>query len=153
MKKILKGIFTVLAVLAFCSNALAEERGSRDDAYALVKKAIAYMKANGKEKAFQEFNNPKGQFIDRDLYIFVFDLNTGKNLAHGTNPKMHGKDMMDLRDIDGKYLIREFRQMVLTKGSGWVDYRWINPVTKGYDLKSSYVEKYDDMMIGCGIYK
>lgn len=127
-------------------------KGSADEAVALVKKAANYLKNNDKEKAYAEFNNNKGQFIDRDLYIFVFDM-TGKTLAHGTNPKLLGKNMTDLKDADGKYFVRSFIEVANTKGKGWVDYKWINPVSKAIEQKSTYIEKVGDVLVGCGIYK
>ena len=66
---------------------------------------------------------------------------------------MVGKDLLDMRDIDGKYLIKSLIEVANTKGKGWVDYKWPNPVTNAIEAKSSYVKKYEDMLIGCGIYK
>jgi cytochrome c len=51
---------------------------------AMVKKGIAFIKANGTEKGYAEISNKKGQFIDRDLYLVVYGLD-GKCLAHGAN--------------------------------------------------------------------
>jgi signal transduction histidine kinase len=154
MKALLKG----LAFLTFAgfvgTSAVAAERGSAEEASALVKKAVAYIKANGKEKAFAAINDSKGQFVDRDLYIFVYDMK-GTNLAigNGNAAKMNGKSLIDLRDADGKYILKSFIETVSTKGSGWVDYKWPNPVTKNVEAKSSYVEKLDDIIVGAGIYK
>ncbi|MEM5788441.1 MAG: hypothetical protein AAGU11_14095, partial [Syntrophobacteraceae bacterium] len=64
---------------------LAAESGTKDEAIAMVKKVIAYSKANGNEKTFEEVSNSSGQFVDRDLYVIIFDM-TGKCLAHGANP-------------------------------------------------------------------
>jgi cytochrome c len=154
MKAIFKGMLCALLAFTLSQGARAEERGSAAEASALVKKAVAYVKANGKEKAFAEFNNPKGQFVDRNLYIFVYDLK-GTNLAigNGNSAKMVGKDLSDMRDADGTYIIKGFIAIANAKGSGWFDYKWPNPVSKTIEAKSSYVEKLDDIMIGCGIYK
>ena len=154
MKSLIKFFTAAVAALGFfhAGVALASDKGTAPEATALVKKAADYMKANGKEKAFAAFNDPKGAFIDRDLYIFVFDMN-GKTLAHGTNPKLLDKNMSELRDADGKYFIKEFLQVAGTKGSGWIDYKWTNPVTKAIEPKSTYIEKHGDVLIGCGIYK
>lgn len=153
MKRILKGIAIGLCTALLTTAAIAaNDRGSAEEASALVKKAVAYLKANGKEKAFAEFDNPKGQFIDRNLYIFVYDMK-GKNLAHGANPKMRGKEQIDMKDVDGVFLIRSFIELSKTKGKGWVDYKWPNPVTKAIEAKSSYIEKVEDVIVGCGIYK
>ncbi len=144
----------VMTALLATSAYAANERASADDCVALVKKAVAYVKANGKDKAFAEFNNPKGQFIDRNLYIFVYDLN-GVNLAigNGNASKMVGKNLLDMRDAEGTYIIKGFIQTVKTKNQGWFDYKWPNPVTNAIEEKSSYIEKVDDYMVGAGIYK
>jgi cytochrome c len=147
MKKILVAILANLLLVSF-----AFAGGTADEAKALMDKAVAYVKANGKDKAFAEFTNQKGKFIDRDLYIFVVDFK-GITLAHGGSEKLVGKDMLELKDADGKYFIKEFIELAKTKGSGWVDYKWANPVSKKIEDKSTYVVKLDDCFLGCGIYK
>jgi signal transduction histidine kinase len=141
-----------MVVVGTASMALAAERGTAAEAEALVKKAIAFIKANGKDKAFAEFGNPKGQFTMKDLYIFVYDMN-GKVLAHGQNPKMVGKEMIDMKDADGKEFVKERVEIAKSKGKGWQDYKFTNPQTKQIEPKSSYIEKYEDMIVGCGVYK
>jgi cytochrome c len=143
---------SILAVLIMVSWAQAADKGTADEAKGLIEKAAAYIKANGKEKACEEFSNPKGKFADRDLYIFANDL-TGKTLAHGGNPKLVGKDMSNLQDAKGEYFIKKMNELAKTKGSGWVDYQWTNPVSKKIEPKSTYVLKIDDYYLGCGIYK
>lgn len=153
MKTLIKGLaFGLFA--GFVGVAAAAERGTAEEASALVKKAVAYIKANGKEKAFPVINDPKGPFADRDLYIFVYDMQ-GNNMAigNGNASKMVGKNMLEMRDADGKYIIKSFIELLNTKGPGWVDYKWPNPVTKNVEAKSSYVEKVDNMIVGSGIYK
>jgi cytochrome c len=147
MRKLFIAILVNVLLVSF-----AFAGGTEKEAKTLVEKAAAYIKANGKEKAFSEFTDSKGRFIDRDLYIFVVDFN-GLTLAHGGNPKLVGKDMRDLKDSDGKFFIKEFIELAKTKGSGWVDYRWQNPVTKNIEPKSTYIQRHEDYFLGCGIYK
>ncbi|MGH8806335.1 MAG: cache domain-containing protein [Noviherbaspirillum sp.] len=144
--------FAVLALLAHGPALASSDKGSADDAVALVRKASAYLKAHGKEKAYAAFSDAAGQFKDRDLYIFVIDFN-GKLHAHGANPKLIDKNLVDLKDADNKPFIKELIDVAKSKGKGWVDYKWPHPVTKAIESKSSYVEKVDDVFIGCGIYK
>ena len=73
---------------------------------AMVKKAVAAIKADGKEKTFSAIDDPNGPYRDRDLYVVVYDL-SGKCLAHGANPKQIGKDLLELRDPDGTLLSPE----------------------------------------------
>jgi cytochrome c len=152
-----KLLFSAFALFFVFGHAVvyASEKGTADEAVALVKKAAAYLSANGKEKAFAEFNNPAGQFVNKDLYVFVYSMNgDGINLAHGANSKMIGKNLLELKDVDGIYIVKEFYKTANGKsGKGWVDYKWSNPVTKAFEAKTSYIEKVGDVMIGCGIYK
>lgn len=153
MKKIFSAILLSLCTLAFSHSAVAaSDKGSADEAVALVKKAVAYIKANGKEKAFAEFNNPSGSFKDRDLYIFVMEMN-GVISAHGVNPKLIGKNLTGMKDVDDKQFTKSFIDVANSKGKGWVDYKWPNPTTKAIEAKSTYIEKADDIVVGCGIYK
>jgi cytochrome c len=147
----MKKIFGVILIsLLWVSFALAG--GTANEAKVLVEKAAAYVKAEGKEKAFAEFSNPSGKFVDRDLYIFIVDFN-GLTLAHGGNAKLVGKNMLELKDADGEFFIKKFIEVAKTKGNGWVDYKWVNPVSKKIEPKSTYIQKVDEYFLGCGIYK
>lgn len=152
----MKGIMVMLVVGLFLTGSgsiiCAGEVGSAAEAEGMVKKAIAYLNANGKDKAFQEISNPKGQFVDRDLYITVYDLN-GKCLAHGANSKMIGKDLMGLKDPDGVPFVKERMELAKKKDKFWQDYKFTNPLTKKIEPKSMYCEKAGDIIVACGIYK
>jgi cytochrome c len=90
----------------------------------------------------------------KNLYVFVYNLNgDGINRAHGANPKLIGRNLLDLKDADGTAIVRGFLDIANNKGSGWFDYKWPNPVNGAVESKSTYVERVDDVFIGCGIYK
>ena len=147
-------ITALLVTLGAMPAAAQDKKGTAAEATAMVDKAIAFMKKNGREKAFAEFNNHKGQFTDRDLYVVVNDMK-GKVLSHGANAKMIGKEMIDLRDVDGKYFVKE-RVEMMSKGpdaKGWQDYKFMNPVSRQIEPKSMYLHRFEDVMVGCGIYK
>lgn len=153
MKALYKLVIATCVSLFMCQAALAADKlATPDEAIAMVKRAVQYLKDNGREKAFAEFSNPKGSFVDRELYIVVFSLN-GVNLAHGNNTKIIGKNLLEMKDNDGKPIIRSFIEIANTKGSGWFDYKWPNPVSRVVESKSTYLEKYQDLIIGVGIYK
>ncbi len=152
MKKVFSTILIALFLISTLSIVFGAEYGTKAEAEAMVKKAIAYIKEHGKEKAFAEISNPKGKFVDRDLYVTVYDFN-GKCLAHGGNPKMVGKNMIDLKDPDGKPIVREKVELARTKDSFWQNYKFSNPVTKKIEQKSMYIERYGDLIVGCGAYK
>jgi cytochrome c len=142
----------VLALAGFGPAAHASEFGTSAEATAMVKKAVAYLKANGKEKTLAEVSKSSGQFVDRDLYISVYDMN-GNVLAHGTNPKLIGKDVSALKDANGKEFIKDILSQAKASGKGNSDYVWPNPVTKELQPKTVYFEKADDIVFSSGYYK
>jgi len=143
----------VLMMLVVVGTSTArQKRGTTAEAEALVKKAVAYVKANGKDKAFAEISDTKGKFVVGDLYVFVYDL-TGKCVAHGGNAKMIGKDLIEMKDPDGKSFVKERVEIAKTKGSGWQNYKWNNPTNNKIEDKTAYIQKCDDLIIGCGAYK
>ena len=153
MKKLTATIIGVSFLLLIAGNiTFAAQFGTAAEAEAMVKKAIQFIKTEGKEKAFAEFSNPKGKFVDRDLYIFVYDMD-GKVVAHGFNQKMIGKDLLEMKDSDGKYFVKERVEIVKTKGKGWQDYKFTDPITKKIEPKTAYVERIENLIVGCGIYK
>ncbi len=144
-----------VAMTLFSGAAFAGDtnHGSADEAIALVKKTIAAIKSQGLDKTLAEINDVNSsKYRDRDLYITINDLHA-KNLAHGANPRMQGKDLIELKDADGKAFMRERLDLVKAKGKGWQDYKFVNPVTKLIEPKSMYFEKYEDVIVNCGIYK
>ena len=147
----MRNVFFVLLTLIFSVTASAGVQGTPDEAVAMVSKAVSYMKANGRDKGFAEFNNPHGRFVDRDLYIFVLDQQ-GVMVAHGALPKIIGKRVLEMRDADDKYLFKNMLAATGTRTTAWVHYKWPNPATGEIAAKSTYLERVGDLVIGCGTY-
>lgn len=142
-----------LIFLAFAGLATAADRGTPAEAKAMLDSAVAFYKANGQEKAFAAFNDPKGAFVKGDIYVFAFDLK-GVVTSHGVNPKLIGKSLWDVKDADGKTFMRDFVDVVQKSGTGSVDYKWTNPETKKVESKVSYIQKVSaEIGLGCGAYK
>ena len=151
----MKKIFALLPLLAFCAVLLAPpavRADDKSDAVRMVHTAASYLKANGMEKALDAVNDPAGEFVKGELYVFAFDL-SGILLANATKPAMVGQNLLDVPDSAGKRFRREFIDLALKSGSGWVDYRILNPKSKEIEAKTSYIEKAGDLVFGCGIYK
>lgn len=130
----------------------AEDRAKPDEARAMLAKAIAHVKAVGKDKALADFMVKPGPWVDRDLYITVYDMN-GKTLAHGANPRMVGKDNLNLQDANGKFHVKERLDIVKAKGKGQQEFAFLNPMTKQIEPKLMFFEKVDDIVVACGSYK
>jgi signal transduction histidine kinase len=150
MKRIFVAALSLCFVfgLVFASGAVASQK----DAKALVDKAAAFVKANGKDAALKEFSKAKGQFDKGELYVFAYDMNA-TIVAHPKNAKLIGKNLMDVPDTDGKLFRKEIVETAKTKGSGWVDYKYLNPETKKVEAKTTYIQKVGDIILCCGAYK
>ena len=142
------------ALITIASPALpATEFGSKDEAVAMVKRVQDEFKKAGPDATFKEVSDKAvKEFHDRDLYPFVYDM-AGKCVAHGARPALIGKNLIDLKDQDGKFLIREMVDMAKGPGHGWIAYKWPNPINNKIEDKLSYVEKMGDYFVGVGVYK
>ena len=140
-------------MLAPAPGVASADKGTADEAKAMVEKAAALLKDQGPDKAFAAFDDPANKdFHDRDLYIFVRSMD-GNTVAHGANKGMIGHTNLDLKDADGKPYNKEMIDLATSKGSGWVDYRWVNPVSHKIEPKSSFILKVGDYVVGAGFYK
>lgn len=149
MKKLIAALALVASLFSF-SPAYAAENGTPEEAKEMAIRAAAFLKANGPAKAYAAFDSQDaGPFLDRDLYVFVYD-NAGKALARGNNPALIGKDLIDLKDVEGKAFVRDF---VAVKDAAWVDYKWQNPQTRKVEAKTSYIVRVGDVVVGVGAYK
>ncbi len=147
-------LFTLsLLSVALAHPAHAADGGATaEQAIAMVKKGVSFIKAQGKDKGYAEIISKTGQFRDQDLYLTVYGLD-GVVRAHGANEKMVGKNLIELKDVDGKAFVKERVEMAHTKASFWQDYKFTNPENKKIEPKSMYCEKLEDTVVCGGIYK
>lgn len=91
-----------------------------------VQQAAKVLQEN-KDAALTEFLNPDGswtpnnKWVWKDTDVFVYDCNADKALAH---PLLMGGTVMDIKDKNGKFVIKELCQAGERKGGGWVSYLW-----------------------------
>jgi cytochrome c len=149
-----RSLTIVLVVMVASANlSRASEFGTREEAVAMVKRVQDKFRKDGADATFKAvIDQSTKEFHDRDLYPFIYDL-TGLSVAHGARPALVGKNLISLKDQDGKNLIREMIAIATTSGSGWIDYKWPNPITNKIEDKSSYVEKLGDYLVGVGVYR
>jgi cytochrome c len=154
MRKWLAVFLGIAALVCMVAMTTADDNHTPEQAKAFVLKAVEYLKREGKEKALAVFSDPKGEFVDGDLYLVVFDAVDGRltMLAHGANKALIGKPSIDTRDANGKAFNRETLAALATADDCWVTYVWSNPVTKKIAQKKSYFVKVGDVIIGAGVY-
>ena len=118
----------------------------------MVNKAVAYIGANGPEKAYAEITKKGGMFTDRDLYVVVYGFD-GHVHAHGANEKLVGTDQSQAKDPDGKPFVAERIELAKKGAPFWQDYKFPDPLTKKVEPKQMYCEPLNDTAVCAGVYK
>ncbi len=120
----------------------------------LVDDAVALIEKKG-EAAYPLLRDPKGRFMAKDAYVFVISAE-GIELVNPAFPTLEGRNLLDVKDTQGKPLIREIVRTAQTSGAGWVDYMWPKPGDSVSTQKSTYVRKVAMgntwVVVGCGVY-
>jgi cytochrome c len=129
----------------------ADEFGTKDEAVAMVKRAIARVNEVGFEAAKPELMDHSGKFFDRDIYMVVVDL-SGTRLVHGQNPKLVGKTYADAVDVNGKEYGKDVMRIATGPGTGWVSFMFKDPITGKVLPKENYVERAGSYIYLAGVY-
>jgi cytochrome c len=140
--------------LSLAHAAWAQDNGTRDEAKTMVDAAVEHVKKVGPDQAFKDFSDKSNKaWQKKDLYVFAYNME-GVNVGHGANDKLIGKNLIELKDPNGKPLIQELRATA-QKGSGWVEYDWPHPQTKKIESKVSFVRKLANFegFVGVGVYR
>ncbi len=124
----MKYLIRTLTALTLVLSLGAAHSETPEDAKALLDSAVATFKAKGKEAAIKEIN-AGGKWNKGSLYVVAVQFD-GTMLAHSANDKMAGKNMLEAKDAGGRYFVKDTIAAVKSTGSGLVDMRWGNPVTK-----------------------
>ncbi|HSQ29707.1 MAG TPA: cache domain-containing protein, partial [Gemmatimonadaceae bacterium] len=123
----------------------------------LVNDAAGLVQTKG-EAAFADFRVPNSRWRQDETYIFVLDPD-GNMLVH-LDPAMEGKNQIDLKDIDGRPIIRGLIRTASEKPgkpAGWYHYQWPAPGSLLARWKSTYVQQVvapsgKRFVVGSGMY-
>jgi cytochrome c len=144
-------MITIMSIFLSASVGQAGEDANRNAAIEMVKRIQDKFIKDGAETTFKSVTDPSIQeFHVGDLDPFISDLN-GLIFA-GAQRSLIGKNMIDIKDPDGKYPVRMMINIANGPVRGWVIYKWINPRTKKIQQKTTYIEKMGDYFVGAGIY-
>jgi cytochrome c len=151
MKHLIRHFVIAAACLVISiAPTVAQERGTPEQAQVLCDRAVAHMKEVGPERAIKDFNDPKGGYVDHDLFVIVYDPNA--TITTGV-PALIGKNARSLTDVTGKEFGKDIIDAAHKKDGSWVEYHMTNPTTKKVELKTSYVRKFGEYVVFVGAYK
>jgi signal transduction histidine kinase len=144
----------IAAAIYFAGGDVASaDPATKEDAVAMVQKAVAAIKSEGPEKAYAEISNLSGPFVKGDLYIAVVGFD-GTLLAYGSNVgERVGNNVMNIKDSDGKEVVKERIELAKKEPTFWQSYKFINPVTKTIEPKQMYCERLEETIVCGGVYQ
>ncbi|AWK86486.1 cache domain-containing protein [Azospirillum thermophilum] len=151
MARMSLSIVPLAAGLALVALPALADRSTPEQAKALATEAAAYLKEKGPAAAAAAFNDPKGAFVRKDLYVFVFD-SKGHYVASGANPKLAGTDASGLKDAEGRPIVASMMEVTKASPSGVVEYVWLNRTSNKVEHKHSYVIREGEYLVGSGYY-
>lgn len=136
MSKLLRSLVVLLSLLVG-TTLFASDAKDKDEAIALVKKAVELINKDG-DGALAVIGKTNGDFHKGELYAFVYDENVVM-LAHPEKPSLVGRSFKGMPDVKGK----KFRDDIVStalNGGGWVDYAYQKPNESGIHNKSTYAQ-------------
>jgi len=152
------GFLILVGVLVHLSPVFSASSEPQSDeakqTMALVDQAASLLQSKGTE-AFTEFRKKDSKWLIDDTYIFVLNMNAIL-LLDPIKPELEGKNIIDLKDFNGKAHVQEMIETAKTQGSGWIDYMWPKPGESKPSKKSSYIKKVEvseeTFIVGSGLY-
>ena len=148
-------MIAVASAAVFTLSTTAFAQGTATEAKAMLDKAVVAVKAD-KAKTLDMINKEEGGFLDRDLYVFCFNLSDGKQVAAGSNNsrKYIGQDVRTLKDATGKAFGPDLYAAAKEGQITQVSYMFPKPGTDTTPVaKISLVTKVGDLGCGVGYYK
>lgn len=145
-------VFGILSALIAGQASAADPEITARKVMELVEKSVQLIQEKGPEAAFPILSDPDGEFVDGDLYVFTYDMD-GTIIQH-LRPRLVGKNMMNIKDKEGKCLACDFVRIAKEEGRGWSQYWWPKPGSGELSVKVSYIMKVPDqeLFVGAGVY-
>jgi len=140
------------AAAIVCTSLFAlQARATPAEAKAMLEKAIAHYKSVGRKQALADFTGKKAPFVDRDLYVVCVGPG-GIVTAHGLNAAFVGMSADAIKDANGKPVGSTIWNTGTEKGSGSIEFPFLNPATNKIEQKTSYFQKAGDDVCAVGAY-
>ncbi len=164
LKTPVKSYFGLIALLAVSLSCTDNRKSFEPYQFDETKKLVAFVEdaaslINTKGiAAFREFAQKDSKWLRGNRYLFAYDLH-GTCIFHPVTPELIGRNIINMKDLNGKPVIGEIVQIASnTKHPwGWVHYLWMEPGEIYPEYKSSYIMRVTDpaghiFAIGSGNY-
>jgi signal transduction histidine kinase len=153
-------LFLIFNIPAIGDDDVKFQYKETKDLMKVVESACKMIEIYG-EKVFPEFRKKGSAWFNDNNYVFVDDM-SGTEIVNPAFPDMEGKNIIDLQDKWGKYVVKDYLREVYKYGknkkSGWFHYIWPNPKNGKLAWKSIYVMSAvspttkTEYVVGSGLY-
>lgn len=141
-----------IVMLAASTLATAGEHATPREARALFDQAVKHLQANGSDKAWPAFNERKGAFVRKDLYVYVIDRQ-GTYVANGAAPdSLIGLKVLDTVDAAGSPIFRQMIAVTDKQPEARIRYVWLNRKSNHVEPKVAWLHREGDYILGVGYY-
>jgi len=141
-----------IVLLAASTLATAGEHATPREARALFDQAVKHLQANGPDKAWPAFNERKGPFVRKDLYVYVIDRQ-GTYVANGAAPdSLIGLKVLDTVDAAGSPIFRQMIAVTDKQPEARIRYVWLNRKSNHVEPKVAWLHREGDYILGVGYY-
>jgi signal transduction histidine kinase len=148
-------VLLTITLLLFCLSyaAAGQEKATASEIVSNVQAAANSLSKSG-EPGLAEFNKKPSQWVWKDTYIFVLDCGKGMMAAHPMKPELVGKDILTMKDRQGKLFFGDLCGATKKASGLWVDYSWPKPGETAGSRKISYAYKVNGThyVVAAGIY-
>lgn len=112
---------------------------TREDVVTIINAAVAHAQKVGAAQAIKDISTAP-EWKAKGLSVYVQNMD-GTCVAHSQNERLIGRNTMAIKDPDGKEFIKEMTEMMKSKDSGWVEYKFTNAVTKQLESRVAHIRR------------
>jgi signal transduction histidine kinase len=122
----------------------------------LVDRAADLVAKRGRD-GFGALRDKTGPFVFMDTYVVVNGID-GSELVNAAQPSLEGTNLMQVKDLKGKTLVRDYIEAATKSKDGtvWTEYYWYKPGSNTPCKKVSYVRMVqsggEKFVVGSGFY-
>lgn len=125
-KKMVVCALLLMVSAGYAPSVFSDENATPQEVYQMVVKAAGVIETLG-DDALPEFNNPKGEFVWKDSYVYVADCAKPTCVAHPLAPNLIGADVTNLKDTMGNPFVMDLCKASKDANGGWTEYWWPKP--------------------------
>jgi hypothetical protein len=140
-----RGLVENAAALRKTVDSIQLREGSSEDARDLVDRAIRHLHEVGLECAFKEFEDLGGRWVDRGMFLVVFD-HEGVYRVHPAHPELVGKGMADVYGAAGEKFLADARG-ASADGRAWVQFSFADSAAGESRPLIAYVSVINDDLL------